>query len=334
MQATSRRKFIRDLGALTMGGIACCKTAAAGADAGLAELPIVDTHEHLWDPNRLRPPWMKPGDPLCRSYTPKDYQEASAGLNIVESVYMEVAVDPADEVAEAESVIAICQGRATPMRGVVIGGRPASEGFRQYLLSFKGIPCVKGVRQILRSPAELRLLAAPDDLVRGLRLLGEWGLCFDLCVPPTALADGARLIGRCGDTRFVLDHCGNADPKVFRAKGRGAKPQAGPTHDPEQWRRDIQQIARHENVVCKISGIVSQLERGQWTPDDLAPIVNHCLDTFGPERVMFAGNWPVCTAGASLRQWVEALKTIVGRRGPGDQRRLFHDNAVRFYGLA
>ncbi len=159
-------------------------------------------------------------------------------------------------------------------------------------------------------------------------------MCFDLCVPPTALADSARLIGRCPETRFVLDHCGNADPKVFRPSRRNTDPKPGSTHDPEQWRRDMQQIARHKNVVCKISGIVSQLVPGKWTADDLTPIVNHCLDTFGPERVMFAGDWPVCTRGASLRQWVEALKVIVGRRSPADQRRLFHDNAVRFYGLA
>ena len=213
MQA-SRRKFIHDLGALTMGGIACCKTAIAASESGPAELPIVDTHVHLWDLSRFRLPWLKSGEPLCRSYVPKDYQEASAGLNIVKSVYMEVDMDPADEAAEAESVIAICRGRVTPMRGAVIGGRPASEGFRRYLLPFKGSPYIKGVRQILRSASELRLLAAPDDLVRGLRLLGEWGMCFDLCVPPTALADGARLIGRCPETRFVLDHCGNADPKA------------------------------------------------------------------------------------------------------------------------
>ena len=173
----------------------------------------------------------------------------------------------------------------------------------------------------------------PDDLVRGLRLLGEWGMCFDLCVPPTALADGARLIGCCPETRFVLDHCGNGDPKAFRFGKRYADSKLGPTHDPEQWRRDMQQIARHKNVVCKISGIVSQLVPGKWTPDDLAPIVNDCLDTFGPERVMFAGDWPVYP-GASLRPWVEALKAIVGHRSPADQHRLFHDNAVRFYGLA
>jgi predicted TIM-barrel fold metal-dependent hydrolase len=82
--------------------------------------------------------------------------------------------------------------------------------------------CSKGIRQVLLTPPGLQLLAALDDLVRGLRLLGEWRMCFDLCVPPTALADGARLIGRCGETRFVLEHCGNADPRAFRPGGQSA----------------------------------------------------------------------------------------------------------------
>ena len=109
-----------DLGVLTMGGIACCETTAS-AQSGLAELPIVDTHEHLWDLSKFRLPWLKSGEPLCRSYLPKDYQEAGAGLKIVKSVYMEVDMevdmDPADEVAEAESVIAICRGRDANVRG-------------------------------------------------------------------------------------------------------------------------------------------------------------------------------------------------------------------------
>jgi L-fuconolactonase len=330
----NRRRFLRDASALTMAGIACAHSTVSAGESTPKDMPIVDTHEHLWDLSRFRIPWLKVGEPLGHSHVPKDYQEAIAGLNVVQSVYMEVAMDPADQVAEAQYVIALCQGRQTPMRGAVIGGRPTSEGFRKYILQFKGNPYIKGVRHILRSPSELRLLATPDDLIPGLRLLGELGMCFDLCIPPTALADGARLIGRCPDTRFVLDHCGNADPKAFRPGSAGVDPQRRPSHEADQWRRDLQQIARHPNVVCKISGIVSQVVTGKWTPDDLAPIVNHCLDTFGPERVIFASDWPVCTRGASLREWVAALKAIVHGRSPADQRRLFHDNAVRFYGLA
>ncbi len=87
-------------------------------------------------------------------------------------------------------------------------------------------------------------------------------------------------------------------------------------------------------MICKISGVVSQMPKGQWTPDDLAPVVNHCLDEFGPDRVIFASDWPVCTRGAKLREWVAALKEIVRNRDIDQQRKLWGENAIRFYGLA
>ena len=87
------------------------------------------------------------------------------------------------------------------------------------------------------------------------------------------------------------------------------------------------------NVVCKVSGIVVQA-RERWTADDLAPVINHTLTAFGPDRVMFAGDWPVCTLRSTYRHWVEALRSIVRNRPAEEQRKLFHDNAVRVYGIA
>lgn len=81
------------------------------------------------------------------------------------------------------------------------------------------------------------------------------------------------------------------------------------------------------------SGIISRVPKDHWTPDLLAPAVNHCLDTFGPDRVMFAGDWPVCTRVATLRKWVEAIRQIVAHRNLEERRKLFHDNAVRVYKL-
>ena len=111
-----------------------------------------------------------------------------------------------------------------------------------------------------------------------------------------------------------------------------AAPKPVQSKDLTQWRRDMDRMARQKNVVCKVSGIVAGAAE-KWTADDLAPVINHTLDAFGPERVMFAGDWPVCTLRASFRQWVDALKSIVRQRPADQQRKLFHDNAVRFYGL-
>ena len=136
---------------------------------------------------------------------------------------------------------------------------------------------------------------------------------------PDELGDAAKLIDACPDTAFILDHCGNAS---VRAK------------DLSGWKADIGRIAERKNVVCKVSGIVASAAPDPWTADDLAPIVNHVLDRFGPDRVVFGGDWPVCTLAATYRQWVEALRRIVAGRPVADQKKLFHDNAIRVYRLS
>jgi L-fuconolactonase len=167
------------------------------------------------------------------------------------------------------------------------------------------------------------------NFLRGVRLLGENHLSFDICIRPTELGDALRLTELCPDTRFILDHCGNADPKAFRRNNDGGE---RPMHEAAAWRRDIEALARRQNLICKISGIVARAPRG-WTADDLAPIVNHCLDSFGPDRVVFGGDWPVCLLGATFRQWVEALRQIVARRPADEQRKLWSENARRLYRL-
>lgn len=294
------------------------------ADAPDDDLPIVDTHQHLWDLAKLQPPWLKPGGELTRSYTMADYLEATAGLNVIKAVYMEVAVADDQLVKEANLVLDLCAAPDNPTCAAVIGGRPARDDLADYLDRFRGNPYLKGIRHIIHSADVLQ----SDDLVAGLRLLGNRRLRFDLCVSPPLLATGAKLLDRCPDTRFVLDHCGNADPKQFRRDASEADRCAA-----DQWRRDIDSIAEREHVICKISGIVARMPKGQWTPDDLAPVINHCLDRFGPDRVVFASDWPVCTRGATFRQWVAALKEIVRGRPREEQRKLFCDNAVRFYEL-
>jgi L-fuconolactonase len=92
-------------------------------------------------------------------------------------------------------------------------------------------------------------------------------------------------------------------------------------------------LARRSNLVCKVSGLVNSAKKGAWGPADLAPIINHVLDSFGPDRVIFASDWPVCTTVATLAEWVAALQTVVRDRSDDQRRKLFHDNAVRIYGL-
>jgi L-fuconolactonase len=306
-----RRDFLKQA---TLGATALSCGAALAADE---PPPIVDPHLHLWDLSRFRLPWLERDSPLNHSFVMRDYLAATAGLHVVKAVYMEVDVEPAQQPAEADYVLDICRQANTPLVAAVISGRPASAEFGRYLDRFRDNRHLKGVRQVLHVPATPAGFCLAPDFVRGIRLLGERGLSFDLCMRPTDLGDAVGLAESCPGVRFVLDHCGN-----------------GPVYadDRTQWQRDMDRLGRLRNVVCKVSGIVVQARAG-WTPDDLAPVINHTLSAFGPERVMFAGDWPVCTLKATYRQWVEALRSIVRARPADEQRKLFHDNAVRFYGL-
>ncbi len=338
----SRRRFLgQSLGAAAgLGGLGIAVTPSGNAEekkpvSTSPAIPIVDTHQHLWDLAKLRLPWLKGAGELNRSYVMKDYLEATQGLGVVKAVYMEVDVDPADQVAEAEYVLEICRQGRSPTCAAVIGGRPGAEGFRGYITRYKDSPHIKGVRQILPGPESGKAFFLEKPFVVGIQLLGELGMSFDLCMPPAALGEGAKLVDRCPGTRFILDHCGNADVKMFRPAERHESPQKAQTarRFVDNWRRGIDELAKRKNLVCKISGIIATVPKGNWTPDDLAPIINHCLDSFGPDRVMFASDWPVCTQGAALRQWVEALRHVVRDRNEADRRKLWGENAVRFYGL-
>jgi len=278
----------------------------------------VDTHQHLWDLTKFRLPWLKEGDVFNKSHVMSDYLKATAGLNVVKTVYMEVDVAPEQQTEEAEYVTGLCQRADNPMAAAVISGRPASDGFAKYISQFKDSFYIKGVRQVLHGDTTPPGYCLDDKFIKGIRLLGEMGKSFDLCMRAKELPDAAKLIDACPGTRFILDHCGNADVKE---------------KDRSQWQKDMRDIAKRKNVVCKVSGIVASAEPGKWTAADLAPIVNHTLTAFGPDRVMFGGDWPVCTKAATYKQWVEALKTIIADRKEAEQRKLFYDNAVRFYGL-
>ena len=240
-----RRQFLH-------AGLAVAGSAAlAAADTKKADLPIVDTHQHLWDLKQFKLPWIKDDSPLAKNFVLDDYRKATEGLNVVKTVYMEVDVDPAQQDAEADFVIGLCKDfDKTKMAGAVISGRPASDGFKKYVSRFKGSKQIKGLRQVLHGDGTKAGYCLEPAFVKGIRLLGDLGLSFDLCIRPGELADAAKLIDECPGTRFILDHCGNAN---VQAKDRTA------------WKKGMAAVAKRKNVVCKVSGIVASAKPGAWT---------------------------------------------------------------------
>ncbi|HAH99111.1 MAG TPA: amidohydrolase [Verrucomicrobiales bacterium] len=293
------------------------------------ELYIVDTHQHLWDLARFKLAWMDQAPPvLKRSFHLTDYIAATKDLNVVKAVYLEVDVIPEQHNDEAKFVTEISQDPIYPTVAGVISGRPENEGFAEYIKSYRDNPHIKGLRRLMESTPSGFCLQ--PRFVKSMQLLGKLDKHFEITIQPTQLNEALELVKKCPDTRFVIDHCGTADPKAFLPENqRGG---ATPTHMAKPWSESMAKLADQPNTVCKISGIVAHATPN-WTTDQLAPIVNHCLDRFGPDRIMFGSDWPVCLLGARFDQWVKALKEITSNRSAENQRKLFHDNALQFYQL-
>ncbi len=320
----NRRDFLKRASQVAVVAGSALPLCSVGKESPAAT-PIIDTHQHLWDLSRFKLTWLSP--PLDRSFTTKDYIDATQDLNVVKAIYMEVAMPVEQRLREAEYVTELCKDPNCLTRAAVIAGSAGEDGFEAYMRRFKGNPYIKGVRSAFSSAKQM----SDGQVIKSLRLLGELGMRFDLNVPPQSLAEVAQLVDQCPGTRFVLDHCGNVDPVAFLPRDR-ASPRA-PQHPADEWTQGIDKLAAKANIICKISGLVDNVPGYPLRADDLAPMINHCLDAFGPDRVVFGGDWPVCLRGMPLRNWVELLKEVIAGRSEQDRRRLFHDNAIKFYDL-
>ncbi len=324
-----RREFLMTSAAA--GFLAESGSVSAGSTdrAESLSIPKIDTHQHLWDLQKFQPPWLSSApEVLSRSYVTSDYVEATRGLNIVKAMYMEVDVAVADQNREAQHVTELSKSDEHPTSAAIISGRPNSEGFENYIRQYAASQYIRGVRQVLHVDSAKRGLCLELQFVKSVQLLGQLGKTFDLCMRPTELADAATLARQCPDTRLILDHCGNADPKAFMKTSTEE-----PWHTVDAWKRGLAAFAENENACCKISGIVARAPQG-WNSDHLAPIVEFCLETFGFERVVFGSDWPVCLLGGPLASWVAALNEVIGHHPAANRKKLFHDNAIRIYGLS
>jgi predicted TIM-barrel fold metal-dependent hydrolase len=279
-------------------------------------MQIVDTHQHLWDLDRFHYTWLDSFPQLNRSFRMADYLAAAKGLEVVKSVHLEADVDERYMLAETRHLLALADQPDNPLEGIVACGRPESEHFRAYLDKIAGHPKLKGIRRVLHTqPDEL---GQTTTFINNVAALAAYRLSFDICVLARQLPIAIDLVSKGSEVVFVLDHCG-----VPRVKERDLDP----------WRSHIAEIAKAPNVSCKISGLVAYADQHHWNTEDLRPFVEHVISSFGWERVLFGSDWPVCTLSASFEQWVHALRTITHAAGEANQKKLFHDNAIRVYRL-
>jgi L-fuconolactonase len=318
----NRKEFLTSASILGFASLRGDALADAGKHIFTRSLPIVDTHQHLVDVERFGKNWSRP--PVAGNYGIEEYKRVIKGLNVVKSVYMEVAVPREKRHEEALYAMELCADNSNPTVGAVISADLYMDDFRGYMSQFKNSSCIKGIRAGFRSRESM----LDSGIIDNIRFLGDMDMRFDFIIPPAWFPDMAKLIRACPDTRFQADHCGNADPKAFFDDGN----QYGkPDHDRDEWMTGMKAMASEKNVVCKISGLVSRSTGYPVTAGNLAPVINHCFDIFGADKVMFASDWPWCLKGMTLSGWVNLLKEVVKNRSFEDQKKMFHDNAIRHY---
>lgn len=272
----------------------------------------VDSHVHFWQFNSVRDAWIDDTMPvLRRDFLPTDVAPAltAAGIDAV------LAVQADQSEAETDFLLALA-ARQQSICGVVGWIDLRADDLDEQLGRRRGARRLKGFRHIAQAEPDDFLMR--PDVRAGITKLGAAGFTYDILIHARQLAAAEDLVARCGGVQFVLDH--------------GAKPPiAG--GDLSAWRRAIEFIARHPNVVCKVSGLITEARWTAWQDGDIVPCLDTLASAFGPERLMFGSDWPVCLLAGEYARVVELVETWAMRLTAREHAHVFGDTAVSVYRL-
>jgi L-fuconolactonase len=279
--------------------------------------PIIDTHVHLWDPSHFRMTWLDKNELLNKRYSIPEYREHTAGVEIEAIVYLEVGLESAYALLEPRWVLE--RAKEDPRIQGIVAQAPLEFGdqVRAFLEALVQIsPLVKGIRRIVQGE-DPKFCLSPR-FIKGTQMLAEYNLSCDICINHRQLASTIELVKQCPKTQFVLDHIGKPNIKE---------------HVLDPWRDQIKELAALPNVMCKVSGVATEADREHWSIEDVRPYVAHVLECFGEDRVMFGGDWPVALLATKYDRWVKTVDALTENWRPEAKKKLFVENARRFYRL-
>lgn len=278
--------------------------------------PIVDTHVHLWDPTYLSYPWLQNIPKLNKPYLLEDFKQATGSVQVDKIVFLQCECDFSQFMAEADWVTDLAA--QDPRIEGIVPWAPLEKGeaARPDLDKLAENRLIKGVRRLLQSePVDFCL---QPSFIEGVQALADFNLSFDICIYHRHLANVIQLVRQCPDVNFILDHIGKPDIKnqLF-----------------EPWRTELKTLAQFPNVWCKVSGLVTEADPQNWTKEDLKPYIDHVVNCFGFDRVIYGSDWPVATLASEYPRWVETLLWAVEGCSEAELRKLFRENAIKFYKL-
>ncbi|HVX15166.1 MAG TPA: amidohydrolase family protein [Pirellulales bacterium] len=281
-------------------------------------MPTLDAHQHFWRLDQPPPfdyAWLDAprNAPIKRDYLPEHLEPHLRAVGIERSIFVQTQ----HNLAENRWVLELAD-RHDFIAGVVGWVDLASPDCERQLLEFKAHPKFVGVRHVVQDEPDDDFIVRPDVL-RGLRVLEEHAVPFDLLFYVKHLRHAAALAERLPSLPMVIDHL--SKPHIERQRI-------------DDWLPQFTAAAKHPNVYCKLSGMVTEADWRHWKAADLKPYVDAALDRFGPERLMFGSDWPVCELAGSYEEVFAALDQTLGPLSHDERAAIFGGTATRFYGLS
>jgi len=274
----------------------------------------IDAHHHFWRIGKHTYPWIEPNSVLDRNFGPEELAPLLAQHRIERSVLVQ-SIASLDE-TRWFLVLAERHPSIAGVVGWVDLADAKVEDTLDELIARHG-PRLVGVRHNLHDEPDDRWVLR-EDVLRGLAAVAGRGLAYDLLIRPRHLPVVLELIRRQPDLKLVIDHA--AKPAIA----------AGAWDD---WATPLSEVARHPRVSCKLSGLITEADCERWRPADLKPYIDQVLAAFGPARVMFGSDWPVCLLAGPYERVVEAVERNVEGLGASEREQVFGVTAERFYGL-
>ncbi|KAI8386847.1 hypothetical protein BD560DRAFT_382976 [Blakeslea trispora] len=309
---------------------------------------IVDSHVHFWHPDQVYVSWINKEDKeLFRRKDAEEYtqliKKSNGSVQVKAGIYVETDVDPCHGLVEADWIAHYVDQikLTTEFGGIhgIVAFAPVYQGsqVRNYLNTLMKLlkdkkPLLKGVRYLLQDPCKDPNRILDTTFVQGIQVLAEYGLCFDLTINcnehPEQFPPLQQLVSQCPKVKFVLDHM--AKPPCDSQPG---------DKQFEFWKQQIIQLAQNPNVYCKVSGLLTEIK--QTFPKDivshLAPFVQVVRQSFGVDRLMFGGDWPIVELSLNRlnwHDWYRIVSDIVQPWSAEEKHKLFALNAAQFYDLS
>ena len=276
-------------------------------------MPKIDAHQHFWKYDPVRYKWItNEMGILQKDFLPEDLQP------ILEQNKFDGCIAVQSDSSETETTFLLDLANKNDfIKGVVGWVDFLLENFEDHLHYFKQFKKLKGFRYILQDHKNRELMLTPE-FTRGIKALQQFNYTYDILIFPDQLQYIKEFISMFSEQKFVIDHI--AKPEIKNNKI-------------EDWKKNILAIAKNKNVYCKISGLVTEADWKNWKAKELIPYLDVTVNAFGPDRIIFGSDWPVCLVAASYNEVLDIVINYFSTFAEEDQQKFFGSNAINFYNL-